>query len=309
VTEDARERSLRLLHAGNLAEAVPLLQGLLRLDPKDEEALYNLGMALSDLGCLDEAKRHLLRLIDLDPENSNALVALGVACQRSGDPEAARDYLDRAISLDPSNPYAHKNLAAVLGNLGRHEAAVEHLRAADQLVPGDQATIYGLALGLSHLGGEDQLREADALYKRVIDLNPESDIAERAKQALSKIAHTTFRERGGQGEQFDAVMYCLSALERFAQMSPDQVRQVALEIAMLGRTGIDINNPEHRYQLRSLPGDFSGLQLTSYMYVAFKQIAPEYDIGFDLSGEYEAATKLHARQNDEDAPLSPPSSR
>jgi len=41
----------------------------------------------------------------------------------------------------------------------------------------------------------------------------------------------------------------------------------------------------------TLPGEFTGLQLMSYIYVAFKQIAPEQDIEFDLSTEYEQALK------------------
>jgi len=32
------------------------------------------------------------------------------------------------------------------------------------------------------------------------------------------------------------------------------------------------------------------------MYVAFKSIAPETDIGFDLSKEYAAAKSLHGRK-------------
>jgi hypothetical protein len=90
----------------------------------------------------------------------------------------------------------------------------------------------------------------------------------------------------------DAVMYSLGALERFEAMRSDEVRAVAFEIAMLGRQGIDVNNSDVIYTLRSIPGEFTGLQLMSLMYVAFKQIAPEQDIGFDLSQEYDAALQL-----------------
>ncbi len=61
---------------------------------------------------------------------------------------------------------------------------------------------------------------------------------------------------------------------------------------MLGRNGLDVNNPERKYRLHNLPGEFSGLQLVSYMYVAFQQVAPQEDIGFDLSQEYQQALKL-----------------
>jgi len=45
--------------------------------------------------------------------------------------------------------------------------------------------------------------------------------------------------------------------------------------------------------VKSLAGNFSGLHLVCLMYVAFKSIALDTDIGFDLSKEYAAAQALH----------------
>jgi hypothetical protein len=60
-----------------------------------------------------------------------------------------------------------------------------------------------------------------------------------------------------------------------------------------GEERLDPNDPAPKYQLKSLPGDFSGLSLVCFMYVAFQSIAPETDIGFDLSKEYAAAKSMH----------------
>ncbi len=90
----------------------------------------------------------------------------------------------------------------------------------------------------------------------------------------------------------DAVMYCLSALQRFSEMDATEVRGVAFEIAVLGRNGLDTNDSTPKYELRSLPGRYTGLQLVSMMFVGFKQIDPSADLGFDLSREYEAAQQL-----------------
>jgi hypothetical protein len=43
----------------------------------------------------------------------------------------------------------------------------------------------------------------------------------------------------------------------------------------------------------SLPGNYSGLHLVCLQFVAFKKIAPEQNIGFDVSAEYQTAWKLH----------------
>jgi hypothetical protein len=147
-------------------------------------------------------------------------------------------------------------------------------------------------LGLTELGGGERRREADELYTQVIALNPQSPLAETARQARSTLAQSSFHRAAG-GMRPDAVMYCVSALEKFEQLSPERVQAIALEIAMLGRSGLDINTPDTRYRLNNMPGDFSGLQLMSLMYVAFKQISPEADIQFDLAQEYESALSLH----------------
>jgi hypothetical protein len=61
---------------------------------------------------------------------------------------------------------------------------------------------------------------------------------------------------------------------------------------MLGRSGLDIHNSEKKYQLQSLPGEYSGMQLLSYMYVAFQMLDPTVDVGADLSAEYEEAVSM-----------------
>ena len=87
-------------------------------------------------------------------------------------------------------------------------------------------------------------------------------------------------------------MYCIAALKKFASMSSEQVRNVGFEIATVGMNGINVNDPQREYQLRTLTGVFSGLELLCYEYVAFKQFAPEMNIGFDLAKEYEEALRM-----------------
>ena len=74
---------------------------------------------------------------------------------------------------------------------------------------------------------------------------------------------------------------------------------IASEIALLGRGGLDINNPEKKYQLKSLDGDFTGLHLLCYMYVGFRILDETLDVGADLSSEYQAALRLFSNQIDD----------
>jgi len=72
----------------------------------------------------------------------------------------------------------------------------------------------------------------------------------------------------------DVLMDLTGSLERFAGMSLDQIQ------------ALDINDPEPKYSLRSLPGTFSGLHLCCLMYTAFKKFAPAQDVGIDFSREW-----------------------
>jgi Flp pilus assembly protein TadD len=281
------------LNHGEYAGAITLLRLFLSDRPNDANLLYNLGMALSDTGQLEDAVRHLRRTISLAADFVNARIALGVALQRQGKNAEAISALTEAVARDPKNPLAHRNLAACLAKAGRTEEAETHFREAASGDANDQQAMFGLAECLSLLGRHTEAHEA---YKKAIAINEYGKIAELAQEALRKMAEETFKDRAVGGLRPDAVMYCLSAMEKFSKMPQEEVKRIAFEIALKGRTGLNTNDPGPRYQLQSLPGDFSGLNLVCLMYVAFKSFAPETDVGFDLSKEYAAAQALHEKQ-------------
>jgi len=90
------------------------------------------------------------------------------------------------------------------------------------------------------------------------------------------------------------VMYCLGALQRFENMSVEQIFKIGSEIGLLGTNGIDYTSPDPRHTLKSIPGErFTGLQLLCLMYVAFQIKDPSLDLGLDFGEAYEVALKLH----------------
>ena len=90
-----------------------------------------------------------------------------------------------------------------------------------------------------------------------------------------------------------AVFHFLSALERYDTLPVEKVREIAVEIGVLGHDGLDYADPEPKYTLRSIPGqNFSGLQLMCLMYAGFKRFAPELDPGIDLHEPFLTALKL-----------------
>ena len=90
-----------------------------------------------------------------------------------------------------------------------------------------------------------------------------------------------------------AVWFLLSALQRYAPMAVEQVRNIAFEIGLLGRSGLDYASPEKKYTLETIPGQmFSGLQLMCLMHAGFKRIQPDLDSGMNLDEPFLTALQL-----------------
>ncbi len=91
-----------------------------------------------------------------------------------------------------------------------------------------------------------------------------------------------------------AVFYFLDAFKRYDAMTPEQVRDVAYEIAQLGRNGLDYAAPDEKYELRALPDrKFSGLHLMCLMFAGFKRVAPEHEVQMDLHDSFLTALQMH----------------
>lgn len=287
-TEQIMEHVLSLLRQGDYKTAEPLLRALIARDANHGDALFNLGMMLSDQRKLTEATAVLSRFVSLVPDSSNGWTALGVAESRNGNVEGAKTALSQALKIDPQNAYALRNLGAVLMNESPEEA-LPVLAQAARLMPEDQAAQYGHAQCLLQLGRTD---EADPIFVKAIQLSPLSDIAELARAARTSLAHDSMRSAVGGGARPDVVMYCLDALQKFRALGKTKTGAIVFEIAMLGRSGLDINDPTKKYTLRSLPGNFSGLQLVSLMYTGMKLVDPSVDAGIDLSREFAVAEQM-----------------
>ena len=95
-----------------------------------------------------------------------------------------------------------------------------------------------------------------------------------------------------------AVWFLVNALQRYAKLSTEAVREITFEIGRLGERGLDYANPAAQYQLESLPGEhFSGLQLLCLMFAGFQRFAPEVDCGIDFHAPFLTALELFQQQH------------
>jgi tetratricopeptide (TPR) repeat protein len=198
-----------------------------------------------------------------------------------------------AIQQDPENAHAKRNLAAVLARSGKGAEALPYFRQAASLAPNEVGAQLGLAQCLDQLGG-DYRKEADKVYAQIMRRFADHPAAEIAKTARNRISNEQLHDRVDGKARMDAVFYMQGALDELARKSRQEVGQIVLEIARLGEHGLKINEPDVRYTLKTLPGDFSGLQLVSIMHVGIRLLDPTADTGTGLDREYELATAMRA---------------
>ena len=282
--KNPKDKILDLLNDGKLTTALPMLWTLVQQNPNDIDNLYDLGVLYSELRQFNKASNTLERLVELAPDHLNGLTALGVAEMSSDNLLIAESWLEKAIELDPKNQLALRNLGACLLKQSRHDDVSKILSRSLTVAPKDIATMVGLGEAQEALGDSNA---ADGLYRMAIKIGGPDHIVDIAKQGRTRIAESKMRQDSE--IRLDVVEYIKSALDRFEGMQPKQIQDLGVEIGLLGMKGMSINDPSKTYSVKSLPGEFTGLQLVATMYAAFETFAPGQDVGVDFSKEYKIA--------------------
>ena len=286
------DHACALMREGKLAEGTEILAWLRENTAPDADVLYNLGIAHSERGRFQEAIEALTACTDIDSGYVNAWTGLGVAYQRLHQSAQAERALRRAIELDPGDGYAHRNIGGVLLATGRAADAVSHFREAVHQLPNEPGVLYGLTQALQESGDVAFQKERGDLLRMIIERFPDHPVAEMARADQTRLAHDVLRSRTN-GLRMDVVTYIVDALRRFAAMSKQDVGQMTLEIATLGQTGLEINNPRRTYRIKSAPDEeFTGLQLLSMMHAGVRQFQKDAETGADFDAEYAMALSM-----------------
>lgn len=284
--KDPKQKALDLLNAGQMKQALPILTTLYHKDPGDVDALYRLGLAYSELGQYRQAAVLLEKAVELAPDHVYALVGLGFAEVAVGNLLIGEEWLRKAIRLEPKNRWALRNLAGTLMKQRRFEEALSAIKSCLEVAPDDIAMMIAHGDCLIELGRGD---ESETYFRMAVKTGGPEHLVDLAKARLTEKSQKAFRATGN--VRPDVVEYITDALNRFKSMDLTQIKNLALEIAILGNKGLNINDPTPKHQIQAWPGKYSGLQLLSIMYAAFQQFAPDADTGIDLSKEYEIAAR------------------
>ncbi len=145
------------------------------------------------------------------------------------------------------------------------------------------------------------ISESEVTAGMKADLSMKGDLQDLADDAMTAedvdVANAQFALNHQDGadatETMMMSMYMLGAMEYFDKLTGQDVHRIALEIAMVGVTGI---NPKKKYSIKSIPNkEFGGYQFLAYYYVSWARAIPHMlnKIGLPFTKAYEAALKMY----------------
>ena len=139
-------RGKRAAEAQRLDIAEAAFRAAVEADPKNAEAVANLGITLANLGRTDEAQRMLAQSVSMDASDAIAQFSLGAVYDRQGRDALAIKQYEIALARDPGNSAARVYLADAKLRLGLAAQAAALYRRALEHSPDDPRVRYNLAM-------------------------------------------------------------------------------------------------------------------------------------------------------------------
>ncbi|MGJ5175240.1 tetratricopeptide repeat protein [Bradyrhizobium oligotrophicum] len=210
--------ALRLLCAGQLAQAEDACRRALTLDAASIDALHAMGQVCLALKRADDAIEWFARALRLDISVPASFVGLAQALRLAGRLDEAIKAYDRALQLQPDAAESWDALGELLQLAGRHAEAALACDRLLQLAPDRAATWFRLGEVLDAQGRRD---EAALAFDEVLKLTP---------------GHVEAANKAG-AVHFDAGRYdeAIARFDRSLAANPDQAGVLCLKGISLRR--------------------------------------------------------------------------
>jgi tetratricopeptide (TPR) repeat protein len=159
---------------------------------QDPDLVFDEAQAAEEAGDLAAAERLYRKVMKIDPDDPAAAFNLGnLLCANGRKAEAEAAYR-AAVKIDKSYAEAWYNLADFLDRQGRGKEAIDCLKRALAANPDYADAVFNLAM---HLQAGEQHADAIVQWRRYLTLDPSSAWATKARRALKfcemQIAHSS----------------------------------------------------------------------------------------------------------------------
>lgn len=169
-------------------EALTQYREILKFNPNDFEAQYNIASTLMEEKKFDDAVESLKNLQAQHPKNLDVVNLLGWAYLNAGKFEMAFNTWRRGLTADPKNSQLRDSIMRArlavgkkLKEGGLYTQALVHFKELQKMMPNQWELHYEIADTLMRKGDR---RTALAEFQRVLDLDPKNKMA---KKAISEI--------------------------------------------------------------------------------------------------------------------------
>jgi protein O-GlcNAc transferase len=152
------------------AKALPYMQRVVDLHPKDAKAHFNLANTLRDLGQSEEAAKHYRLALKIDPDLPNGFYHLGNMQHEIGQVDLAESSFRKALSKSPEHIESLNNLGHLLQDRGRFDEAKAIYDKALEISPGHEGITFNRIELLSEMGCVAEALEAS---RQLLSKSPE----------------------------------------------------------------------------------------------------------------------------------------
>lgn len=112
----------------------------------------------------------LRALLMTNPKNLDALIQLGNLYYDQGQHQQAVEWYGKALEIDPRNPNVRTDRGTSYWNLNRPDEAIAEFQKSLQVDPGHEQTLYNL--GVVYLQGKNNIAEAKKSWQKLLELHP-----------------------------------------------------------------------------------------------------------------------------------------
>lgn len=158
---------------GRYNEAIGYFDRVLLSDPRNTNALFNLGSACERQGRFEDAEKAFRRLLSIDPDSPQALNYLGYMWADKGiNLDQAQKMIARALKADPENGAYLDSYAWVLYKKGKYKEALRYQEKAMQYSREDAVLFDHMGDIKAALKNKEAARE---YWRRALDLDPSNE--------------------------------------------------------------------------------------------------------------------------------------
>jgi tetratricopeptide (TPR) repeat protein/transglutaminase-like putative cysteine protease len=221
--DELLEAGIAALNAGNVREAIPLLQHSVEIEPKSKHGWNDLGLAYLRLGQFDDAAAAFQKQISANPYDEHVYNYLGLTLQQQQKFPEAADAFRKQLTVNPLDPVAHAALGALFLEQHKYSEAIPELDKATVLAPDSAELEVSLGNALLNTGEKDKALEA---FEKGVELSQTPVVWNNVAYALAE--HNLELDKAAQNAE-SAIAATAANLRNveLARLSLDDLKQVA----------------------------------------------------------------------------------